>query len=232
MRGCENFCSYCVVPFTRGKERSRNPESIINDAKTLFDKGFREVTLLGQNVNSYNYCPNNQYNDYHYSPTHLLTTNFPCLLLRSHPSILCFVSVSLLLIPKDLSDDLLHTIAKYDNICKSIHLPLQSGSDRILKLMNRKYTAESYKERISAIRNIIPGCAISTDIITGFSTETDDDHLQTLSLMEWAAFDFAYMFKYSVRSGTPAAKQLAMMSLLKSRLHVLMTSFICSKIFL
>ncbi len=198
MRGCENFCSYCVVPYTRGKERSREPESIINEAKDLFDKGYKEVTLLGQNVNSYNYSRelgvgSREYMDFtsllrevaHISP--LLRVRFA----TSHP--------------KDISDALLRTIADNKNICRAIHLPLQSGSSRILKMMNRKYTREAYMERISAIKKIIPDCAVSTDIITGFCTEAEEDHQDTLSLLEWAGYDYAYMFKYSERPGTLAS---------------------------
>ena len=199
MRGCENFCTYCVVPFTRGKERSRNPESIINDAKTVFNNGFREVTLLGQNVNSYNFSSENKENEHSSDFSQLIAE-----VAEINPLLRVRFSTSH---PKDLSDDLIKTIAKYDNICKSIHLPIQSGSNRILKLMNRKYTAEDYMERISAIRKFIPECAVSTDIITGFSTESDEDHQQTLAIIEKAAFDYAYMFKYSVRSGTIAAKK-------------------------
>jgi len=192
MRGCENFCAYCVVPYTRGKERSREPNSIINEAKELFEKGYRELTLLGQNVNSY------QYDDFNFAKllSEVASVNF---LLRvrfttSHP--------------KDISDELLHTIANTANICKSIHLPMQSGSTKVLEIMNRRYTRDWYMNRISAIKQIIPDCAITTDIIAGFSTETEEDHQQTLSLMEWVEFDYAYMFKYSVREGTDAARTL------------------------
>ena len=196
MRGCQNFCSYCVVPYTRGKERSRNPETIVNEAKTLFETGYREITLLGQNVNSY------QWN------SDVETTNFANLLEKiaiQNPLLRIRFATSH---PKDISDELLQTIARYENICKSIHLPVQSGSSRILKLMNRKYTREWYMNRIEAIRKIIPDCAISTDIISGFCNETEDDHQQTLSLMEWAGFDYAFMFKYSERPDTMAAKKL------------------------
>jgi tRNA-2-methylthio-N6-dimethylallyladenosine synthase len=191
MRGCENFCSYCVVPYTRGKERSREPLSILKDAEDLVDKGYKEITLLGQNVNSYNY----------------LSFTFPALLEKValiSPMLRVRFATSH---PKDLSDELLNIIATYPNICRSIHLPIQSGSNRILKMMNRKYTREIYSERISAIRNIIPDSGLSTDIITGFCSETEDDHQETLSLMEWAGFDYAYMFKYSERPDTPAAKR-------------------------
>jgi len=193
MRGCENFCAYCVVPYTRGKERSRNPGTILNEARELFESGFREITFLGQNVNSYKWEGENKDFDFPYLLEKAALIN-PLLRIRfatSHP--------------KDLSDELLKIIAAHPNICRSVHLPVQSGSSKILKLMNRKYTREWYMERIEAIRKYIPGCAISTDIICGFSGETDDDHHDTLSLMEWAKFDYAYMFKYSERPGTAAA---------------------------
>ncbi len=195
MRGCENYCTYCVVPYTRGKERSRNPESIVNEAKDLFNKGYKEVTLLGQNVNSYKWESKQE------------NVNFPKLLKKIaliNPLLRVRFTTSH---PKDLSDELLNTIAKYDNICKAIHLPFQSGSDKILKMMNRKYTAEWYMNRIKAIRKIIPDCGISTDIISGFCSETEQDHKKTLSLMNWVGFDYAYMFKYSEREGTIAAKK-------------------------
>jgi len=197
MRGCNNYCSYCVVPYTRGRERSRNPESIIREVDGLAAKGYREVTLLGQNVNSYKWEEGDG-----------STTGFAALLemaARRHPGIRMRFSTSH---PRDISDDLLKTIAGNPNICRHIHLPVQSGSSRILKLMNRGYTREEYLERIDAINRIIPGCAISTDIITGFPGETDDDHRQTLSLMQEVGYDFAFMFKYSERPGTAAAKKL------------------------
>ena len=194
MRGCQNFCSYCVVPYTRGKERSRNPQTIINEANDLFKQGYREVTLLGQNVNSYNWKGEGN-------------VNFAQLLEKValvNPQLRVRFATSH---PKDISDELLQTIAKYENICNAIHLPVQSGSTRVLELMNRKYTRQSYINRIEAIRKFIPGCAISTDIITGFCGETEDDHKQTISLMKWAAYDFAFMFKYSEREGTMAAEK-------------------------
>ncbi len=194
MRGCQNFCSYCVVPYTRGKERSRNPQTIINEANDLFKQGYREVTLLGQNVNSYNWKGEGN-------------VNFAQLLEKValvNPQLRVRFATSH---PKDISDELLQTIAKYENICNAIHLPVQSGSTRVLELMNRKYTRQSYINRIEAIRKFIPGCAISTDIITGFCGETEDDHKQTLSLMTWAAYDYAFMFKYSERKGTMAAEK-------------------------
>ncbi len=194
MRGCQNFCSYCVVPYTRGKERSRNPETIINEANDLFKQGYMEVTLLGQNVNSYNWKGKDNINFAQLlEKVALVNPQLRVRFATSHP--------------KDISDELLQTIAKYENICKAIHLPVQSGSTRVLELMNRKYTRQSYINRIEAIRKFIPGCAISTDIITGFCGETEDDHKQTLSLMKWAAYDFAFMFKYSERKGTIAAEK-------------------------
>ena len=195
MRGCENFCSYCVVPYTRGKERSRSPQTILEEAKKLFDEGYREVTLLGQNVNSYKW--NEKGNVFNF--TKLITEvgkinkDFRVRFATSHP--------------KDMTDELLYTIAENNNICNSIHLPVQSGSSKILKLMNRKYTRENYLNRIEAIKNIIPGCGISTDIISGFPGETEEDHQATLLLMKQVAYDFAYMFKYSERPGTLAAKR-------------------------
>jgi len=195
MRGCNNMCAYCVVPYVRGAERSRDPESIIKEAEELFRNGYREVTLLGQNVDSYSW--KNDGNEF----------GFPQLLEKTaliSPLLRVRFSTSH---PKDISDELLHTMAKHENICRHIHLPAQSGSSRILKLMNREYTREWYMDRVSAIRRIIPGCAISTDMITGFCTETEDDHRESLSLMEWAEYDFAYMFKYSERPGTRAARK-------------------------
>ncbi len=194
MRGCQNYCSYCVVPYTRGKERSRKPETIINEAKELFDKGYREVTLLCQNVNSDNWDADNK-TDFSDLLEAVALTN-PLLRVRfatSHP--------------KDISDKLIQTIAKHENICNAIHLPVQSGSSQILKLMNRKYDRKWYLERISSIKKYIPDCAISTDIISGFCTETEEDHLQTLSVMQEVAYDYAFMFKYSERPDTLAAKK-------------------------
>ncbi len=196
MRGCNNMCAYCVVPYVRGAERSRDPESILREVRVLFDSGYGEVTLLGQNVDSYNWEQNG------------LKTGFPELLEKAaqiSPLMRIRFSTSH---PKDLSDELLKTISKHDNICKHIHLPAQSGSTRILKLMNREYTRKWYMDRINAIREILPDCAVSTDMIAGFCTETEKDHKESLSLMEWAGFDFAYMFKYSERPGTKAARKL------------------------
>jgi tRNA-2-methylthio-N6-dimethylallyladenosine synthase len=195
MRGCNNMCAYCVVPYVRGAERSRDPESIIRETRELFESGYREVTLIGQNVDSYNW----KSGDYSMGFAELLEKT-----AQINPLLRVRFSTSH---PKDISDDLLRTISRYDNICKHIHLPAQSGSSRILKLMNREYTREWYMDRITAIRNIIPGCAVSTDIIAGFCTETEEDHLESLSLMEWAGFDFAYMFRYSERPGTKAARK-------------------------
>jgi tRNA-2-methylthio-N6-dimethylallyladenosine synthase len=195
MRGCQNFCAYCVVPYTRGKERSRNPETILLEAIELFKQGYREVTLLGQNVNSYNWKSDGG------------SLNFPGLMAmvaEVNPLLRIRYATSH---PKDLSDELLHVMSTYPNICKSIHLPVQSGSTRILKLMNRNYSREWYMERIEAIRSILPGCSISTDIIAGFCGETEADHAETLSLMKWVGFDAAFMFKYSERPNTIAAKK-------------------------
>jgi len=195
MRGCNNMCSYCVVPYVRGAERSRDPGSILREVEDLRTKGYREVTLLGQNVDSYRWNADGQ------------ITTFPDLLERvalTDPLIRIRFSTSH---PKDMSDELLRKMSEHPNICKHIHLPAQSGSSRILNLMNREYTRELYMDRISAIRSIIPGCSVSTDIITGFCTETEEDHMETLSLMEWAGYDFAYMFKYSERPGTRAARK-------------------------
>ena len=195
MRGCNNMCSYCVVPYVRGAERSRNPESIVKEIKELADMGYREVTLLGQNVDSYNWTQNNEIFSFHELIETVATEN-PLLRVRFSTSH-----------PKDISDELLHKIARHENICKHIHLPAQSGSSRILKLMNREYSREWYLDRIQAINDIIPDCAISTDMITGFCTETEEDHKESLSLMEEVGFDFAYMFKYSERPGTKAARK-------------------------
>jgi len=191
MRGCQNYCSYCVVPFTRGKERSRDAFSIVDEAKMLFNEGYREITLLGQNVNSY-------YNN---------NLNFAGLLqevAKINPLLRIRFATSH---PKDVSEQLINTIAEYPNICKSVHLPAQSGSSRILKLMNRKYTREYYLDLIHLIRSKIPVATITTDLIAGFCTETDDDHAQTLSLMNQANFDFSFMFKYSERPDTKAANE-------------------------
>ncbi len=200
MRGCDNMCSFCVVPFTRGRERSRDPYSIVREAEELFAQGFREVTLLGQNVDSYKWTSTSS------SEENGEQVNFAQLLERValvNPKLRVRFSTSH---PKDITDEVLHTINKYDNICKYIHLPLQSGSNRVLELMNRTYSREWYKERIDSIRRIIPGCGISTDMIAGFCTETEEDHQDTLDMMEYVKYDLAYMFAYSVRPGTLAER--------------------------
>ena len=196
MRGCNNMCAYCVVPYVRGAERSRNSGSVLKEVQELFEMGYREVTLLGQNVDSYNW---------HYDKG---VVEFPKILEKValiDPLLRVRFSTSH---PKDISDELLHTIARHKNICKHIHLPAQSGSSRILKLMNREYTREWYLDRVRAIHSIIPDCSLSTDMITGFCTETEEDHKESLSLMENVGFDFAYMFKYSERPGTTASRKL------------------------
>lgn len=192
MRGCENFCSYCVVPYTRGKERSRNPQTIVAEAKRLFDEGIREVTLLGQNVNSYSSEDGTGFAQL-LEQVALIDPLLRVRFATSHP--------------KDLSDDLIKAIAQHNNICNSIHLPVQSGSNKMLKQMNRKYTREWYLDRIAAIRKYIPDCSISTDIIAGFSGETEEDHTDTLSIMKEVGYDYAFMFKYSERPNTLAAKK-------------------------
>lgn len=197
MRGCDNMCSFCVVPFTRGRERSRDPFTIVAEASDLFGKGYREVTLLGQNVDSYKWS--HPESGEHYTFAHLLA-----LVAKIHPDLRVRFSTSH---PKDMTDDVLRTMAAYENICKYIHLPVQSGSSRILSLMNRTYDRAWYQDRITAIREIVPDCAISSDIIAGFCTETDEDHQDTLSMMEWAEYCMSYMFMYSERPGTLAAKK-------------------------
>lgn len=196
MRGCQNFCSYCVVPYTRGRERSRNPQTIIEEARNLFDQGYREVTLLGQNVNSYRWEENG------------LPYEFPALLediAAVNPQLRVRFATSH---PKDLSDELLEVMAAHPNICRSIHLPVQSGSSRILEQMHRDYNSEWYMERIVAIKKYLPGCSITTDIIAGFCSETEEDHQHTLSMMKRVRYDYAYMFKYSERPNTYAADKL------------------------
>ena len=192
MRGCNNFCSYCIVPYTRGRERSRPYNSILNEVQDLYNRGYKEVTLLGQNVNSYNFEG----------------LNFASLLenlAQAIPGIRIRFTTSH---PKDMSEETIMVISKYPNLCKHIHLPVQSGSSRILKLMNRKYTREWYLERIALIRKHIPDCGISTDMFTGFHSETEEDHQETLSLMREVGYDSAFMFKYSERKGTYASKNL------------------------
>lgn len=197
MRGCNNFCHYCIVPYTRGRERSRDLNSILNEVKDLQAKGFKEVTLLGQNVNSYRSIG-----------TETEVIDFPELLRRvaeTVPDMRIRFTTSH---PKDMSDETLHVIADYPNICKHIHLPVQSGSNRILELMNRKYTREWYLERVAAIRRIIPDCGLTTDVFCGYHSETEDDHQLSLSLMRECEYDSAFMFKYSERPGTYASKHL------------------------
>jgi tRNA-2-methylthio-N6-dimethylallyladenosine synthase len=236
MRGCDNMCSFCVVPFTRGRERSRDPHSIVNECTDLFDRGYREVTLLGQNVDSYKWTEgerrkvkgerqeeiSNEERQETPHPTlskgegsekenfnETKTVNFANLLelvAQISPDLRVRFSTSH---PKDITDEVLHTINKYDNICNYIHLPVQSGNSRVLELMNRTYDRDWYIDRINAIRRIIPGCAISTDVITGFCSETEEEHQDTLSMMDYVHYDFAYMFMYSERPGTLAAKRYA-----------------------
>ena len=198
MRGCNNFCTYCIVPYTRGRARSRDVESILNEVADLVAKGYKEVTLLGQNVNSYRFeKPDGE------------VVTFPMLLrmvAEAAPGMRVRFTTSH---PKDMSDETLEVIAQMPNVCKHIHLPVQSGSSRILKLMNRKYTREWYLERVAAIRRIIPDCGLTTDIFYGFHSETEEDHALSLSLMEECAYDAAFMFKYSERPGTYASKHLA-----------------------
>jgi tRNA-2-methylthio-N6-dimethylallyladenosine synthase len=220
MRGCDNMCSFCVVPFTRGRERSRDPQSIVEECRELYAQGYREVTLLGQNVDSYLWSPDDSLK----GKAQVLkaleeaaegrreapeTVNFAQLLdqaARIAPDLRVRFSTSH---PKDITDEVLLTMARHENICKYIHLPLQSGSSRILELMNRGYSRAWYEEKVRRIREIMPGCAISTDIITGFCTETEADHRETLEVMAAARYGSAYMFAYSERPGTPAAKRLA-----------------------
>ena len=196
MRGCNNFCAYCVVPGTRGRERSRDPETIIREATELFSKGYREVTLLGQNVNSYRWKEGDSQLKFEKLLEQVagIDPAFRVRFATSHP--------------KDMSDELLKVIAQYPNLCRSIHLPVQSGSSSVLGRMKRRYTREHYMDRIAAIRNYLPDATISTDIIAGFCGETEEEHQQTLSLMKWAKYDFAYMFKYSERPETFAAEKL------------------------
>ncbi|MGL5318790.1 MAG: tRNA (N6-isopentenyl adenosine(37)-C2)-methylthiotransferase MiaB [Bacteroidales bacterium] len=196
MRGCNNFCSYCIVPYTRGRERSREPESIVRELIDLKEKNYKEITLLGQNVNSYCYEKDG------------VKVDFPSLLkmvAEAAPDLRIRFTTSH---PKDMTDEILETIAAHKNICNHIHLPVQSGSSRILKLMNRKYTREWYMERIDAIKRIIPDCGLTTDVFCGFHSETEEDHQETLSLMREVGFDAAFMFKYSERPGTYASKHL------------------------
>ncbi len=195
MRGCNNVCSYCVVPYTRGAERSRDPQTIVNEARDIFTKGYKEVTLLGQNVDSYNW-----------KPAEGKGCDFPELLemvARISPDLRVRFATNH---PKDISDELIETMARYDNICNHIHLPVQSGSDRLLEKMRRRYTAGWYLERVAKIREVLPDCGITTDVIAGFCSETEEDHQQTLELFRKVGFDYAYMFYYSERPGTLAAR--------------------------
>jgi len=234
MRGCDNMCSFCVVPFTRGRERSREPQSIVAECTDLFNRGYREVTLLGQNVDSYKWSAESEKIKAE-TPKPVLGMDLLDKILESGEDVsginpvdhskegvsfaqllemVALISPELRVRfstshPKDITDDVLHTIAKYDNICKYIHLPIQSGNSRVLKLMNRTYNREWYMDRVAAINRIIPGCAISTDIITGFCSETEEEHQETLSMMDHVQFYFAYMFMYSERPGTLAAKRYA-----------------------
>lgn len=199
MRGCNNMCTFCVVPFTRGRERSRDPESILQEAQDLFDRGYREVTLLGQNVDSYHHTVHGSEEATTFAHLLEMTAKIsPLLRVRFSTSH-----------PKDITDDVLHTMAKYHNICKYIHLPVQSGSTRILQLMNRTYTREWYIKKIDRIREIMPDCAISSDVISGFCTETEEDHQDTLSIMAYSKYDLSYMYAYSERPGTLAERRYA-----------------------
>jgi tRNA-2-methylthio-N6-dimethylallyladenosine synthase len=234
MRGCDNMCSFCVVPFTRGRERSRDPQSIINECTELFNRGYREVTLLGQNVDSYKWSADSEkkkaesekqllgmdlldqvlatgedvsgVNPVDHSKAGVSFAQLLEMVALINPELRVRFSTSH---PKDITDDVLYTINQYDNICNYIHLPIQSGNSRVLKLMNRTYDREWYMDRVAAINRIIPGCAISTDIITGFCTETEEEHQETISMLEHVKFYFAYMFMYSERPGTLAAKRYA-----------------------
>jgi len=204
MRGCDNMCSFCVVPFTRGRERSRDPYSIVHECKDLFDNGYREVTLLGQNVDSYKWAKAQEEGEAEESTEKVNFAGLLEMVALIHPDLRVRFSTSH---PKDITDEVLYTMAKHDNICKYIHLPVQSGNSRILDLMNRTYDREWYIGRVDAIRRILPDCAISTDVITGFCTETEEEHKETVSMMEYVQYDFAYMFMYSERPGTLAAKR-------------------------
>ena len=200
MRGCNNFCHYCIVPYTRGRERSRDVESILREVRDLHDRGFKEVTLLGQNVNSYGLTPAGKRIEGGVSFAELLH-----MVAQSVPDMRVRFTTSN---PEDMTDDILYAIAEEPNLCKHIHFPAQSGSDKILKLMNRKYTRQQYLDKVEAIRRIIPGCGLTTDIFVGYHDETPEDHALTLSLVKECQFDSAFMFKYSERPGTYAAKHL------------------------
>ncbi len=214
MRGCDNMCSFCVVPYTRGRERSRKPESIVREVQELAAQGYKEVTLLGQNVDSFKWSPDAslkgkaQIEQKEKQGIEVETINFARLLemvAKVDPEMRVRFSSSH---PKDITDDVLFTMAKHDNICNYIHLPFQSGSDRILELMNRGYTRKWYEDKVKRIREIIPRCAISADVITGFCSEREADHRQTLEVIEFARFSHSFMFAYSERPGTPAAKRM------------------------
>lgn len=210
MRGCDNMCSFCVVPFTRGRERSRDPQSIVAEAQNLFSRGFREVTLLGQNVDSYKWSAeenNKAWMEKRGIDAHVTFANLLEMVAQVSPDLRVRFSTSH---PKDITDDVLHTMARHDNICKYIHLPVQAGNSRVLDLMNRGYTREWYLEKIAKIRTILgDDCGISSDMIAGFCSETEAEHAETLSLMDAVQYDFAYMFMYSERPGTLAAKKFA-----------------------
>ena len=197
MRGCNNMCTFCVVPFTRGRERSRDSESIIKECTDLYESGYKEVTLLGQNVDSYYYVPEADGKPVNFAnlleKVALVAPDLRVRFSTSHP--------------KDITDEVLHTMSKYENICKYIHLPLQSGSTRVLQLMNRNYTREWYMAKVDRIREIMPDCGISSDIIAGFCTETEEDHQDTLNLMNYSRYDMSYMFFYSERPGTLAQRR-------------------------
>jgi tRNA-2-methylthio-N6-dimethylallyladenosine synthase len=219
MRGCDNMCSFCVVPFTRGRERSRDPETILNEVRALIDDGYKDITLLGQNVDSYFWSGGGLKKDLPAETVQAALENklpeeeqkkyvtFADLLDRCaklNPDLRIRFSTSN---PRDMTDAVLHVMAKHDNIAKYVHLPVQSGNSRILEKMNRGYSREEYMERINSIRRILPEAGISSDIITGFCSETEEEHRETLSIMEWAGFDYSYMFKYSERPGTAAGKK-------------------------
>ncbi len=200
MRGCNNFCHYCIVPYTRGRERSRDPESILREVRDLRDRGYKEVTLLGQNVNSYGLSPSGKREEGSTSFAQLLR-----MVAQAVPSMRVRFTTSN---PEDMTEDILHAIAAEPNLCHHIHFPAQSGSDKTLRLMNRKYTRQQYLDRVAAIRRIIPDCGLTTDIFVGYHDESEEDHLETLSLVREVGFDSAFMFKYSERPGTYAAKHL------------------------
>ncbi|MCR5511983.1 MAG: tRNA-2-methylthio-N(6)-dimethylallyladenosine synthase [Prevotella sp.] len=222
MRGCNNFCHYCIVPYTRGRERSRDVESILREVRDLRDRGFKEVTLLGQNVNSYSYHVECRTENVEFATAQPSTSVENSTLNTQHSKVITFPTLLRMVAeeapemrirfttshPKDMSDETLRVVAEMPNVCKHIHLPVQSGSDRILKLMNRKYTREWYLDRVAAIRRIIPDCGLSTDIFVGYHSETEEDHQLSLSLMREVGYDSAFMFKYSERPGTYASKHL------------------------